>query len=104
MLIRHLFKQTRKRSKSLQKSKSQRGGGAGYLLQVESPRIGGQTERLGYSQCCPPLYQGGKLAYTASGNRMCGGGSKSKKIRKIGKLRKLLISCDSWQISAHVLT
>lgn len=76
-------KQSRKRH-----SKRQRGGD-GYIMQVEAPTVGGQTARMGYSQCCPPVYANGKVAYTDAGNRMCGGGKrKSRKSKSKRKYRK----------------
>lgn len=95
MLIRHLNKYSQKRSKSSRKSsrksnktnRKHRGGGTGFISQVGTSRIGGQAEIMGYSQCCPLLYQGGKVAYTGQGNRMCGGRRKLKK-SKSRKLRK----------------
>jgi hypothetical protein len=64
------FKKASKPKKSSRTSNKQKG--AGFLLQVEAPTVGGQTARMGYSSCCPPLYQDGKVAYTADGNKMCG--------------------------------
>ena len=92
MLIRHLNKYSQKSTKSSRKSnrksnRKHKGGGTGYIAQVEGARIGGLSEIMGYSQCCPLLYQGGKVAYTGQGNRMCGGRRKLKKT-KSRKLKK----------------
>lgn len=69
-------------SKRCKHSKTKKQSGSGYIMQVEAPTIGGQTARMGYSQCCPPTYMGGKVAYTSEGNRMCGGGKKRKSMGK----------------------
>ena len=76
-------KRTTKR-KSVRKQK----GGDGYLLQVEAPTVGGQAARMGYSQCCPPTYVDGKVAYTNNGNMLCGGGKRRKSSGKKKKRSK----------------
>jgi hypothetical protein len=78
-------KSRKSRKSKSRKSKSKKGGG--YTLQVEGPTVGGQPPRMGYSECCPPLYQNGNVAYNANGNRMCGGGKKVKR-RKLKSRNK----------------
>lgn len=79
-------KQSNKKKKSnKRKSVRKQKGGDGYLLQVEAPTVGGQTTRMGYSQCCPPTYIDGKVAYTNGGNMLCGGGKKKKSKSKSKK-------------------
>lgn len=88
MLIRHLNNRSQKKLHKVKKNRrTKQKGGSGYIANIEAPRIGGLAEITGYSQCCPMLYQGGKVAYTATGNRMCGGRRKLRKT-KARKLRK----------------
>lgn len=94
MLIRHLLKQSNKKTRNhFKKSNRRKQRGGGFLSNIELPRIGGQSQIFGYSQCCPPLFQGGKMAYTADGNRMCGGSRKinkksNRKLNRKSKSRK----------------
>ena len=94
VLKRKLSKNSSNKSKrSYKKKQSKRShrkqkGGDGYIMQVEAPTVGGQTARMGYSDCCPPSYADGKVAYTDTGNRMCGGGKKRKSRKSKGKRKQ----------------
>lgn len=53
--------------------------GGGFVIDVaKGASIGGQAPRHGYSECCPPMYHKGDIAYTNSGNQLCGGGKKKR--------------------------
>jgi len=72
-------KLSRSNKRKSRKSMSKTTKGGGYILQVEGAPVGGQTPRMGYDQCCPPVYQNGNVAYNAGGNRMCGGSRKNNR-------------------------
>lgn len=73
--VRRIRRSKSKRSRSFRRFIKK---GGGHILNLEAGRIGGLPPNMGYSECCPPIYKDGMVAYNASGNRMCGGGRKRR--------------------------
>lgn len=90
---RNIKKKVKKSSsnKSLRKNKKNRNKvGGGFVIDVgQGASIGGQAPRHGYSECCPPMYHKGDIAYTTNGNQLCGGGKRNVKSKRTKNKRKL---------------
>lgn len=71
--------------KQTQKRRKQKAGGFTHNL---NSTVGGQMERVGYSECCPPLYNNNQMVTEASGKPMCGGSRKKSSKRSHKKSQK----------------
>jgi len=64
--------------------KKQKAGGFTHNL---AQPVGGQMERVGYSECCPPVYNNNQMVMESSGQPMCGGSKKTSKKRSRSSVR-----------------
>uniref|UniRef100_A0A6C0E7Y4 Uncharacterized protein n=1 Tax=viral metagenome TaxID=1070528 RepID=A0A6C0E7Y4_9ZZZZ len=79
-----MVSKNKKKNHSKKHTKKQKGSGITHDL---TKTVGGLMERVGYSECCPPVYNNNQMVME-NGQPMCGGSRKTKKRRYTKKVSK----------------
>jgi hypothetical protein len=96
-------KNSKRKSRKTLKKKIKNQKGCGFTHDL-TKTVGGLMERVGYSECCPPVYNNNQMIIE-NGQPMCGGSlRKSKKYTKKTNRNKKHRSSRGKQSKEYLLT